>query len=54
MYALRGVLNPWPGEARWKRYQGWVAFAYRFTSEDVPTIRLRVKVEIKLAEVVAS
>lgn len=33
---------------------GQVRFGYRFMSEDVPAIRLHLKVEIKLAEGVAS
>lgn len=42
MDTLRNVLDPWLGEARWKQSQGWVAFGYRFLSEDVPAIRLRL------------
>ena len=50
MDALRSALSPWLGEARWKQSQGRVTFAYRFLSEDVPAMRLRLKVEINTRE----
>ena len=50
MDALRGVLDPWLGEARWKQSKGRVTFGYRFDSEDVPARRLRLKVEINTRE----
>ena len=50
MDALRSTLGPWLGEARWKQSQGRVTFAYRFLSEDVPAMRLRLKVEINTRE----
>ena len=50
MEALRRGLDPWLGEARWKQTQGRVTFGYRFLSEDVPAIRLRLKVEINTRE----
>ncbi len=50
MDGLREVLDPWLGEARWKQSQGRVTFAYRILSEDVPAMRLRLKVEIKTRE----
>ncbi len=34
----------------WKQTQGRVTFVYRFTSEDVPPIALRLKVEINSQE----
>ena len=40
--ALRNVLDPWLGEVRWKQSQGRVTFGYRFLSEDVLAIRLRL------------
>ena len=46
MDALRSVLDPWLGEARWKQSKGRVTFAYRYLSESVPPMRLRLKVEI--------
>ncbi|MDE0108355.1 MAG: nucleotidyl transferase AbiEii/AbiGii toxin family protein [Bryobacterales bacterium] len=50
MDGLRDVLDPWLGEARWKQSQGRVTFGYRFLSEDVPAMRLRLKVEINTRE----
>ncbi len=50
MDGLRSVLDPWLGQPRWKQSQGRVTFGYRFLSEDVPTIRLRLKVEINTRE----
>ena len=50
MDSLRQVLDPWLGEARWKQSQGRVTFVYRFLSEDVPAMRLRLKVEINTRE----
>ncbi len=50
---LRGVLDPWLGKARWKQSQGRVRFGYRFLSEDVPAMRLRLKVEINTREHIA-
>ena len=50
MDGLRGTLDPWLGEARWKQSQGRVTFGYRFLSEDVPGLRLRLKVEINTRE----
>ena len=50
MDGLRKALDPWLGEARWKQSQGRVTFNYRFPSEDVPAMRLRLKVEINTRE----
>ncbi len=50
MDGLREVLDPWLAEARWKQSQGRVTFSYRFLSEDVPAMRLRLKVEINSRE----
>ena len=50
MDALQNALDPWFGEARWKQSQGRVTFGYPFLSEDVPAIRLRLKVEINTRE----
>ena len=50
MDALRNALDPWLGEARWKQSQGRVTLGYRFLSEDVPAMRLRLKVEINTRE----
>ncbi len=50
MDAIRQLLDLWLGEARWKQTRGRVNFGYRFLSEDVPAIRLRLKVEINTRE----
>lgn len=50
MDGLREVLDPWLGEARWKQSQCRVTFSDRFLSEDVPAMRLRLKVEINSRE----
>ena len=46
MDGLRQVLNPRLGQVRSKQSEGQVTFGYRFQSEDVPAVRLRLKVEI--------
>jgi predicted nucleotidyltransferase component of viral defense system len=50
MGALREVLDPWLGEPRWKQTKGRVTFFYRFNSEDVPPLSMRLKVEINSRE----
>ena len=50
MDALREVLDPWLGGPRWKQTEGRVTFVYRFESEDVPPLTLRLKVEINSRE----
>lgn len=50
MRALRETLDPWLGVPKWKQTEGRVTFAYRFNSEDVPPLPLRVKVEINTRE----
>ena len=50
MDALRNVLDPWLGNARWKQSKGRVTFGYRFGSEDVPARPLRLKIEINTRE----
>jgi predicted nucleotidyltransferase component of viral defense system len=50
MDALRTVLNPWLGEARYKQNAGRVTLTYRFLSEDAPPLPLRLKVEINTRE----
>ncbi len=50
MDGLRKILDPWLGQARWKQSEGRVTLDYRFQAEDVPTIRLRLKVEINTRE----
>lgn len=48
--ALHDVLDPWLGEPRIKRAVGGVTATYRFTSEAVPPIPLKLKVEINSRE----
>ena len=50
MDRLRSALDPWLGQAQWKQSRGRVTFGYRFWSEDVPAMRLRLKVEINTRE----
>jgi predicted nucleotidyltransferase component of viral defense system len=50
MEALRETLDPWLGAPRWKQNQGRVTFTYRFLSEDMPPIPLRLKVETNSRE----
>ena len=50
MDALREVLNPWLGVPRWKQTEGRVTFVYRFDSEDVPPLPLRLKIEMNSRE----
>ena len=50
MDALRAVLDPWLGEPKWKQTEGRVTFVYRFDSEDVPSLPLKLKIEINTRE----
>jgi len=50
MDALRQVLDPWLGKPQWKQTEGRVTFVYRFDSEDVPPMLLRLKVEVNSRE----
>ena len=50
MDALRETLNPWLGTPRWRQTEGRVTFVYRFDSEDMPPLPLRLKVEINTRE----
>jgi predicted nucleotidyltransferase component of viral defense system len=50
MEALRAVLDPWLGKPQWKQTEGRVTFVYRFDSEAMPSIPLRLKVEINSRE----
>jgi hypothetical protein len=43
--AIRSVLDPWLGPSKWKQTEGRVTLAYRFESEEVPPVPLRLKVE---------
>ena len=50
MSAIREVLDPWLERPRWKQTEGRVTFIYRFSSENVPSITLKLKVEINTRE----
>lgn len=50
MDALREVLDSWLGEPRRKQSEGRVTLVYRFDSEDVPSIPLKLKVETNTRE----
>lgn len=50
MEALRGVLAPWLGTARYKQTEGRLTFIYRFDSEGQPAVPLRLKVETNTRE----
>lgn len=50
MHTLRGVLDPWLGKPRYKQTEGRVTFVYRFDSEDLPAVPLRLKVEVNTRE----
>jgi len=50
MEALREQLDPWLGKPQWKQNEGRVTLNYRFGSEDVPPLNLRLKVEINSRE----
>ena len=47
---LRRVFGPWLGDASWKQSKGRVTLVFRFLSEDVPAMRLRLKIEINSRE----
>lgn len=48
--AIHGALDPWLGKPSWKQSEGRVTLNYRFDSEDVPPVRLKLKVEINSRE----
>ena len=50
MGGLRNALDHRLGESRWKLSQGRMTFGYRFLSDDVPAMRLRLKVEFNTRE----
>lgn len=50
MEALRDTLDPWLGRPRWKQTEGRVTFVYRFESEGLPSVPLRLKVETNTRE----
>jgi predicted nucleotidyltransferase component of viral defense system len=50
METLRGIFDPWLGKPRYKQTEGRVTFVYRFDSEDLPAVPLRLKVEVNTRE----
>ncbi len=48
--AIHDALDGWLGEPRWKQSDGRVTLSYRFESEDLPPVRLKLKVEINSRE----
>lgn len=48
--AVRKVLDPWLGTARWKQGPRSAKLIYRFQSEDTPSVPLRLKIEINTTE----
>jgi hypothetical protein len=48
--ALRRTLDPWLGEPQRSQNEGRVTLNYRFASEDAPSLRLGLQVEIKSRE----
>ncbi|MCB9879290.1 MAG: nucleotidyl transferase AbiEii/AbiGii toxin family protein [Planctomycetes bacterium] len=48
--AVHEVLDPWLGSPQWKQGEDMVTLAYRFTSEALPAVPLRLKVEINTRE----
>jgi predicted nucleotidyltransferase component of viral defense system len=47
---VRAALDGWLGEPNWKQSEGRVTLNYRFRSEDVPPLGMRLKVEINSRE----
>ena len=47
---IRDALDGWLGRAQWKHSDGRVTLTYRFDSEDLPSTRAKLKVEISTRE----
>ncbi len=47
---VRAALDAWLGEPSWKQSEGRVTLNYRFRSEDVPPLGMRLKLEINTRE----
>ena len=50
MNRVRDVLVPWLGTPQWKQSERRVTFVFRFNSEHIPSMQLRLKVEINTRE----
>ncbi|MBL8920999.1 MAG: nucleotidyl transferase AbiEii/AbiGii toxin family protein [Myxococcaceae bacterium] len=48
--AIHGALDGWLGPPKWKHSEGRVTLSYRFESEELPPVRLKLKVEINTRE----
>jgi predicted nucleotidyltransferase component of viral defense system len=48
--AIHDALDPWLGKPKWKQTEGRVTLNYRFESEDVPPVGMKLKVEINSRE----
>jgi len=48
--AIKTVLNPWLGEPRREIGERIICLTYRFTTDDQPPVRLRLKIEINSRE----
>ena len=48
--AIHEALDGWLGKPRWKQSEGRVTLTYGFPSEDLPPVRLKLKVEINSRE----
>lgn len=48
--AIHAALDDWLGPPQWKQSEGRVTLSYRFASEDLPPVRLKLKVEINSRE----
>jgi len=48
--AIHEALDPWLGKPHWKQSEGRVTLSYRFQAEDLPPVRLKLKVEINSRE----
>ncbi|HEY0482920.1 MAG TPA: nucleotidyl transferase AbiEii/AbiGii toxin family protein [Kofleriaceae bacterium] len=48
--AIHDVLDHWLGKPQWKQSEGRVTLSYRFEAEDLPPVRLKLKIEINSRE----
>lgn len=48
--AIHSALDGWLGKPQWKQSEGRVTLKYRFDSEDLPPVRLTLKIEINSRE----
>jgi predicted nucleotidyltransferase component of viral defense system len=47
---LHAAIDPWLGKPKWELKEGRANLVYRFDSEDVPPLKLRLKLEINTCE----